>query len=242
MSFLLHIAHHQLTGEILMLKKLWQKYWHILFALYIPIYLICFVLLESRPVDLGTNIHIALDDYIPFCKYFIIPYMLWFAYIAATVIFFFFYNRNEFIKYALFLITGMSICLVIYYIWPSYQTLRPTLTDSDIFTSIIGFISSADSSSNICPSIHVLNSLAAHIARSKSKFFKGKKILKAGSFVLMVLICLSTVFLKQHSVLDGIYAVILAFILYILIYSRISVFEFIKLYKKITKSCSKKNQ
>jgi len=114
--------------------------------------------------EAGTNIHIALDDYIPFCKYFIIPYMLWFAYIAATVIFFFFYNRNEFIKYALFLITGMSICVVIYYIWPSYQTLRPTLTDSDIFTSIIGFIYSADSSSNICPSIHVLNSLAAHIA------------------------------------------------------------------------------
>ena len=87
-----------------------------------------------------------------------------------------------------------------------------------------------------------LKYIAAHIAISKSKFFKGKKILKAGSFVLMVLICLSTVFLKQHSVLDGIYAVILAFILYILIYSRISVFEFIKLYKKISKSCSKKNQ
>lgn len=218
-----------------MLKNLWQKYWHILFVLYIPIYLICFVLLESRPVDLGTNIHIALDDYIPFCKYFIIPYMLWFIYIAATVIFFFFCNRSEFIKYAVFLITGMSICLVIYYLWPSYQTLRPKLTGTDIFTNIISFIYSADSSSNICPSIHVLNSLAAHIAISKSSFFKDKKILKAGSFILMVLICLSTVFLKQHSALDGIYAIVLAIILYILIYSRISIFEFVNLYGKLTK-------
>ena len=218
-----------------MLKKLWQKYWHILFVLYIPIYLICFVLLESRPVDLGTNIHIALDDYIPFCKYFIIPYMLWFIYIAATVIFFFFYNRSEFIKYAVFLITGMSIFLVIYYLWPSYQTLRPKLTGTDIFTNIISFIYSADSSSNICPSIHVLNSLAAHIAISKSSFFKDKKILKAGSFILMLLICLSTVFLKQHSALDGIYAIVLAIILYILIYSRISIFEFVNLYGKLTK-------
>ncbi len=211
-----------------MLKKIWQRYWHIIFVLYIPIYITCFVSLENRPVDLGVNIHVALDDYIPFCKYFIIPYMLWFLYIASTIIFFFFYDRIELIKYAVFLITGMSICLVIYYFWPSYQTLRPQLNGTDIFTDIINFIYTADSPSNICPSIHVLNSIAAHIAVSKSRFFNNKKILKTGSFVLMVLICLSTVFLKQHSALDGMYAIILAAILYIPIYSRINVFKKIR--------------
>lgn len=222
MNCLHHIVHlQQETGAKIMIKK----YNHILFLLYIPIYMACFIALESRPVELGTNIHIALDDMIPFNKYFIIPYFLWFAYITVTIIFFFFYDKLELIKYAVFLITGMSICIIIYAVFPSYQTLRPVITDNDIFSKMVRFIYSIDSSSDVCPSIHVLNSIAAHIAIVKSRFFKSKRTVKAFSFILVVLICLSTVFLKQHSVVDGVCAIILAAILYIPVYSRFSIFN-----------------
>lgn len=208
-----------------MLKKLFKKYNHILFLLYIPVYLFCFFSLEKRPADLGVNVHIALDDMIPFNKYFIVPYYLWFLYMTVTIVFFFFYSKEELIKYAVFLISGMSICLIIYAIFPTYQTLRPTITDNDIFSVLVSFIYSADTSSNICPSIHVLNSIAAHIAVVKSRFFKNRRALKAVSLILMVLICLSTVFLKQHSVVDGICAIVLAVLLYIPIYSRFGFFR-----------------
>ena len=34
--------------------------------------------------------HTALDDLIPFNEYFIVPYLMWFLYVAATIAFFFF--------------------------------------------------------------------------------------------------------------------------------------------------------
>ncbi len=207
-----------------MFKKLCKKYWHIIFGLYFPIYMTWFFALESRPENLGINVHIPFDDLIPFCEYFIVPYILWFAYIAFAIIFFFFYNRTEFIKYASFLIAGMTICLIIYTILPTYQTMRPEgLTNDNIFSAIVLKLYNFDNYANVCPSIHVLNSLATHFAITKSSFTRDKKILKTSSLILMVLICLSTVFLKQHSVLDGLYALVIAVILYLFIYSNISI-------------------
>ena len=189
-------------------------------------------MLESRPDNLGTNIHIPFDDLIPFCELFIIPYLLWFAYIAFTVVFFFFYDRGEFIKYATFLIIGMTISLTICTVFPNYQSMRPdALADDNIFSAIVLKLYNIDDNANVLPSVHVLNSIAAHFAIAKSTFFCNKKILKAGSFVLMVLICLSTVFLKQHSVLDGLCAFVIAVILYLFIYSNISIPAMIKLTK-----------
>ena len=51
-----------------------------------------------------------------------------------------------------------------------------------------------------------------------SEALKNKKWVRRGSFILMILICLSTVFLKQHSVLDGIGAIALSMIMYKLVY------------------------
>lgn len=219
MNCLHHTVH--LRQEAIMIKK----YNHILFLLYIPIYMFCFFKLESRPAGIGVNVHIPLDDLIPFNKYFVIPYFSWFLYITVTIIFFFFYDKLELIKYAVYLITGMSICIIIYALFPSYQSLRPEITDTDIFSKLVCFIYSVDSPSDVCPSIHVFNSVAAHIAIVKSRFFKSKKIIKALSLILIIFICLSTVFLKQHSVADGLCALLLAALLYIPIYSRVSIFN-----------------
>ena len=44
-----------------------------------------------------TNVHIIsspLDQYIPFCEYFVIPYYLWFLYIIAILIYFSFFGAD----------------------------------------------------------------------------------------------------------------------------------------------------
>ena len=96
------------------LKKIW---WRLLFASYALVYLPWFFFLESKITMDYPNLHIIngpLDDMIPFCEVFIIPYFLWFAYIVAScVIMVLKADNQEFIRFALSLIIGMSLCMVI---------------------------------------------------------------------------------------------------------------------------------
>ena len=62
---------------------------HLFLLLYALIYIPWFCWLEKK-VNINSNfhvIHMALDDYIPFCEFFVIPYYLWFIYMAAGIIF-----------------------------------------------------------------------------------------------------------------------------------------------------------
>ena len=70
-------------------------------------------------------IHSKIDDKIPFIKEFIIPYYLWFAYIAIAVVLFYIYDIENFKKLAVYLATGMTMFLVVSYIYPNVLNLRP---------------------------------------------------------------------------------------------------------------------
>ena len=54
----------------------------------------------------------------------------------------------------------------------------------------------------VFPSLHCYEALCAHLTAFASPGMRGKRRLRAASAVLVVLICLSTVFIKQHSVID----------------------------------------
>lgn len=58
-----------------------------------------------------------------------------------------------------------------------------------------------DTNTNVCPSIHVIGAVACLAAGWHSRRF-GTPLWRAVFTVITVLICLSTVFLKQHSALD----------------------------------------
>ena len=62
-----------------------HTYSHAWVLLYAFIYFPWFTYLERHVTDNYFVIHSIFDDYIPFCEYFIIPYLLWFAYIAVTL-------------------------------------------------------------------------------------------------------------------------------------------------------------
>lgn len=202
------------------MKKLFQKCWHCLFALYIFIYLPWFFYVEGL-TDLNfTEIHCFLDDLIPFVEIFIIPYILWAFYVIAACIFLFFKEeRGMFLRYAIALVGGMSICMVIYMLFPNCINLRPQeFARHNIFTRIVEGLYIIDTPTNVFPSIHVLNSIIVCVALEKNKSFQKHKLLRVLSVILAVLICLSTLFLKQHSVLDLLGAVVLYIILYLVLY------------------------
>lgn len=212
-----------LKERLITLKKFLTKNWRIFFLMYIFIYLPWFFLIENYITSDLPNLHIMhffLDDYIPFNEYFIIPYISWFFYIAVACMFIYFKGTDsEYLKLALSLVIGMSLSLTICMIYPSGLNIRPESFPRDnVFTSMVTAIYLSDTPTNVFPSIHVYNSLAIHISLSKMKALENYKWVKICSLVIAVLICLSTVFLKQHSLLDVMGAFSLMIVMYIGIY------------------------
>ena len=202
-------------------KDFMKKYSHCWTLLYFPIYMIWFTWLERKvtPNSDYTNIHVYVDDLIPFCEWFVIPYVLWFVYIAGVMAFILFTSRKEFYEASAYMFIGMSMCLFICTVWPNGQDLRvQEFTSENILTSIMGFIYHADTNTNVFPSIHVYNSVGAAILIFRSHILKKYTWVKASSVILSTLIIMSTVFLNQHSIMDVFGGLILAALMYIPVY------------------------
>ena len=201
------------------MKAFFQKYRHALVLLYGLIYMPWFMWLESRANMPYHVIHVRLDDMIPFVEYFIVPYLLWFVYVAAVFVYLFFKSRKEFYQYCIFLFTGMTLFLIVSTLYPNGHLLRPnTFARNNIFTFAVQILYQADTATNIFPSLHVYNSIAAHRAVANSETLAGNRLIRGGSFVLMVSIILATMFLKQHSVLDVISGILLGLVMEQLVY------------------------
>ena len=153
-------------------------------------------------------------------EYFIVPYLLWFVYVAAVFLYLFFKGtKQEFYRYCAFLFTGMTLFLVISTLYPNGHLLRPTeFPRHNIFTFAVQILYQADTPTNIFPSIHVFNSIAAHRALVNNPRLGRNRLIRGGSFVLMVSIILATMFLKQHSALDLILAVPFSLVVYPVVY------------------------
>lgn len=203
------------------MKQFLQKYGHAWVFLYIPVYLIWFAWLEQT---VTTDYHIVqmnVDRLIPFHEIFIIPYLLWFAFVSGVVLYFFFTNKRDFYRICIFLFIGMSISLFVCTIWPNGQHLRPdlsTLGRDNLLLRLVAFIYSTDTPTNVCPSIHVLNSVGCCIAVYHSGALKNRRILRFSTLLLAVSICASTVFLKQHSFFDLLCGLVLSLVMYWIAY------------------------
>lgn len=189
--------------------KLFFKEHPLLFTvLYMIFYLVSFTLLEEF-VKPKFIIHCALDDVIPFCEYFIIPYLLWFFYVSFSVLYLMHHDRESFWRLAVMMFGGMTVCIIIYIIFPNGLMLRSYVPDRNIFCRIVNAVYLVDTSTNVCPSIHVLNSLSVHSALSHSHMMKNYRVVKLLSAVFASLVCVSTVMLDQHSIVDVLCAVLL---------------------------------
>jgi len=179
-----------------------------------------FYILEKKIIIPEYILHIRLDDYIPYIPWFVIPYVLWYLYVTIPAIFLFFKAPHEFVRLTIFLTAGMLIACTIYMLFPNGQSLRPKLIGYDEpLIRMIKIIYLNDTPNNSAPSIHVIYSVAAHAAIT---FYNNnrKKIewVNKVSLITAVSCIISTVFIKQHSVIDLIFGIIVAVILYFFIY------------------------
>ena len=196
-----------------------RKYKHAWLLLYAFIYLPWFCYLEKTVTRNFHVMHASLDDLIPFNEYFIVPYLLWFLYVGAAIFYFLITSKEDYYKLCIFLFSGMTISLIICTFFRNGTDLRPVIDpDKNIFTALVAYIYRTDTCTNVFPSIHVYNSIGVHIAVARSERLRGHRLIRQGSGLLMISICMATVFLKQHSVIDLIGAVILAYVIYGIVY------------------------
>ena len=95
-------------------------------ALYTVFYLTAFHWLEVNITVPAIWVHCQLDDVIPFCKYAIVPYFAWFAWIPFTLFYLLRHGeRSDFWRVCLCLFAGMTIALSCYVLLPTGLALRP---------------------------------------------------------------------------------------------------------------------
>ena len=154
--------------------------------------------LERRTNVRHYIIHSPLDDYIPFVEYFIVPYLLWFLFIAVTVGYFFLTDKKGFYKLTTFLFSGMTIFLIICTVFPKWTESSPGHLCPRQYLCRYGAAAIPNGYFNQrASSIHVFNSIGAVIAISHSDALKKHKAVQYSSYLLPDLSPLSTMFLNS---------------------------------------------
>ena len=191
---------------------------HLKYLLFWPVYGFFFLLVERLWIrESYTHVHCPLDDQIPFCEYFLIPYLLWFVFLIGIQIYTLLYDTESFIKFMKFIMVSYSLAVIIYMLFPNCQELRPVVFERDnLFTKFLEGFYQFDTNTNVCPSIHVIGSVAVMICgwNCKSLNTPGWRIFLGFSAYLI------SIFLKQHSVLDICAAIPVCIAAYLAAYGR----------------------
>ena len=185
------------------LRKIGEpQYRHALLLLGWVWYFIMYMITENLiPIERCTPMHCWLDDVIPFNELFLIPYVLWYALIVVTLAYYFFFDIPRFKQVQIFILITQIIAMTCYILFPSRQDLRPeTFARDNFLTRLMAFIYSFDTNTGVCPSLHVAYSIGIASVVAKDDYFS--RSFKIGLTAFVILICLATMFVKQHSAVD----------------------------------------
>lgn len=159
-----------------------------------------------------------LDDRIPFCEWFFIPYMFWFVFLIGMHIYLALFDVPAFRRFLYFIMLTYSVTMVVYLVYPTCQGLRPAEFPRDNFmTRLVAGFYEFDTNTNVCPSLHCVGSMAVAFAAWDTKRFR-TPVWRAAFMGTALLISVSTVFVKQHSVIDVLWAWLLCAAGYVIVY------------------------
>lgn len=185
-------------------------FYRVLLMLLIPMGQVIYFLLNITTTK-AYDITIFLDKLIPFNEWFIIPYIFWYVYTFGTLLLLAYFDHKTYYKLLFSILIGMLICFMVYYLFPT-TVPRPRLAPDSILKRMVLIIYSNDKPYNCLPSIHVLDTILITMF-----LFKHSKslLLKISTVGICISIYLSTLFVKQHSVLDAVASSILGVILFL---------------------------
>lgn len=180
-----------------------REFCHLKLLLFWPIFGLLFFSLERVIPRSGYYVmYCPLDEYLPFCEVFVIPYFFWFLFIIGMHLYTLLYDVETFRKMMYYFILTYGAALVIYVVFPNCQEFRPTTFPRDNWmVDVARWLYDFDTNTNVCPSLHVIGSAAVMTAAWNSRDFSTRGW-RAAFAVAAFVISISTVFLRQHSILD----------------------------------------
>jgi membrane-associated phospholipid phosphatase len=183
---------------------------YLLFLLVMPLLGSLYNILNSHTSN-PTNLLIKLDASIPFMPIFILPYVFWYVYILGYLIYLCYKDTPIYLKSLTMIVFGELACFIIFYFFPT-TVPRPYLKGKGLLIELVQIIYGHDLPNNCFPSIHVLTTITIMIGCFHCK----NKHLFHSIFIQItgILIIISTLFVKQHAILDIFGSLVLTFFLY----------------------------
>lgn len=184
-------------------KKFFSERKYAIWLLLWVVVIVWYFLLNQFQTDAHV-IHMAVDDKIPFVEYFIVPYCLWYPYVAFAFLWLLFTSKRDFLTLCSLVYIALFSSLLIFTLYPSMHTMRPASGDmpNNLFSYVVKGIYAVDKPRAILPSQHCYLVIVVSVCLLFSDTFKGKLWPKIFCPVFSVLVMLSTVFIKQHSFAD----------------------------------------
>jgi membrane-associated phospholipid phosphatase len=179
------------------LEKRFSKYWGFS-LLVLPVFNSVYFLLNhtsGRVYNLAT----IFDQMIPFIKYFALPYVVWYPFVIITLLWLMKRQPRLYVTTLISCLMGLALSYT-FFILAQTTTSRPLIDGHDLFTRIVLYIYHADKPYNSFPSIHVLISFVLY--RACGSLNIQAPIFTSSVRSLAVMIILSTLFIKQHTLLD----------------------------------------
>lgn len=188
-------------------------------ALYFVVFVTAFFIIEKAvPAEGYWVTDLPIDEHIPFIPQFVIFYVLWYPLFVAVGVPLMILDGDAFKRYMYFTMAALTLSLLFCAIIPNGQNLRPSdMEISGLSTWLLAKIWLADTNTNVFPSMHVIGCIGAVAGAYDSEIFKKWRWV---ILLLAILIGLSTVFVKQHALIDAAGAVIFAVPIFFAVYSR----------------------
>ena len=156
-----------------------------------------------------------IDDKIPFIIYFIIPYCIWYLMLFLVPYLLYLKDKNNFIRYTLSFIFLVIISNIIFIAYPT-TVIRPEVSNDTILGLLTNFIYDMDTPAlNCLPSLHCgISMLWILCTFNNSKLKKYEYLIIS---IISIIIMLSTLFIKQHVIIDLLLGNIISTIIYIIV-------------------------
>ena len=161
-----------------------------------------------------NTFYLNVDYTIPFINYFVYVYDLFYPFTFLCLFIMYNHNKKVYKKALIGLTIGFIVCCIMFIIYPTI-IIRPDVK-VDSFTNLVLYITyKADTPAINCfPSIHCLFMFQMIFSMLQIDISKYKKLL---AVIFAILVILSTLFIKQHYVMDVIISFVICLIINLII-------------------------
>lgn len=181
-----------------------------LLLLYWPFHSLWYEFLRRThlPQESVWTVGCFLDEKIPFCEWFVIPYLSWYLGILGILLITLVTSKGDFLRTNALILSSLFLSMVFCTLVPNGidPALRPdfqALGRENLLTKCVEWIYLLDSPPrNVFPSMHVSVAIAMYVSALRSERLLRGRFSRLFFGVWTLLIVCSTVFIKQHGILD----------------------------------------